>query len=355
MQQHQNASLNVAGLDIKAACHAAGINLRYLGRVRFHSTSNLIRSVLMVEMISRTVKHILRKKMRSLMKRLKAPISSPFRTLVVTILNLVFGSSPEATAFWNERLKPQLVFYFPSCLSREERRETFNFRDVLPGHDLPKLFLAIVKQSTLKFRPRCAQDFTQDPHLFNHPQPFDDTDLEEIGVAVHHMNIMTLAQGYVLKNKGRQCHLHSGASEARLYRLAMEKFEEALLSNASDLKALRELADTAYLLKNNDLASEYYQRLLEANPHDALTLFKYATFLEATGALEDAEECYLQSLEVDPLNDHCLQKYANFLDKSKRFQDGEIFHERAAHCRKMRSEIIRLTELQRTFYPKTPR
>lgn len=334
-------------LDAKAALHAVGVNLRYLGLVRRYSQVPAVRTCLMVEMLARSIKHILRKKMRSLMRKLKAPVSSPVRVMVIAILNMVFGTSEESTRFWNTKLKNELLFNFPQSLVKAERSPDFDLKTIIDKSDLIALFVVVVRQGEIKLREKCLQEFSSDPQLFAYPQPFDETDLEEIGVVVHHMNIMALAQGYVLKNKGREAPPHAAKTKARLYKMALDRFEEAIWANPSDNKALAEMADTAALLKNKELADAYYLKLLGKNFGDASTLFRYATFLESFDLLAEAEEFYLQSLEADPTNDHCHQRYGSFLDARGDHETAERFFYRASELRKLKCDLLTATQRKR--------
>mmetsp|Transcript_17352 Transcript_17352/g.25821 ORF Transcript_17352/g.25821 Transcript_17352/m.25821 type:complete len:279 (+) Transcript_17352:889-1725(+) len=257
--------------------------------------------------------------------------------MVTAYMNRVFGSSDESTLYWNNQLKSDLRRNFPKALSEDEKSHSFDFKKILEGNDICKLFSAVIQMTALRLRSKCVQEFSADPKNFQYSQPFDETDVEEIGVVVRHMNIMALAQGYVLKSKGRD--KSSQENGTRLCQLAMEKFEEALFANPGDKKALRELADTAAILKQNDRANKYYQMCIEADPLDANTLFKYAVFLETeVKRPDDAEEYFLQALERDPLHDHCLQRYADFLETQGHYDDAELFFMRAAECRLVRSQ-----------------
>jgi Translation initiation factor eIF3 subunit 135/Tetratricopeptide repeat len=330
-----------ASVDVKAALHSEGVNLRYLGAVRRHVSEEDLRSRLLIEMLARTIKHTLRKKMRQLMRRLRCPLASPFRSMVIRYMNLVFGTSAESAQYWDVKLRRRVRANFPHSLSAAEKMGGTDFKALaMRGSAICRLFALVVQMTALRLRTKCVHEFTANASLFDFRSPFDETDLVEIGVVVRHMNIMALAQGYVLKSKGRD--KTSGDNATRLYQLAMEKFEEALFANPGDKKALRELADTANLLGQNARADRFFALSIEADPTDPHALFKYAVFLESQGKPEDAEEYFLQALERDPLHDHCIQLYADFLESQGHYDAAEAFYIRAAECRASRASAAKL-------------
>jgi len=317
--------------------------------VRVSSISELF----LIEMLSRTVKHNVRRQMRQRLKELKVPLAAPFRQQLIEYLNLVFGNTAASNKYWNGELKHELLRNFPKALLPAEKAKSFNFRHVLGGHGLCQLFASVLSITSLRFRDKCVRNFSSNPQAWSFAVPFDTTDLEEMTASVKHMNIMALAEGYVLKNKGRTMRPRGDTSASgqaagrtttsdnslRLCEMAMEKFREALNANPGDKKALRELADTASMLNNHESANMYYQRCIEADPEDANSMFKYAVFLdEVAKNPELAEEYYLRTLEKDPLHDHCLQRYADFLESQGWYDDSEQFYLRAAECRMTRLE-----------------
>merc|ERR1712137_911238 len=132
------------------------------------------------------------------------------------------------------------------------------------------------------------------------------TELIEIGVRIRHLNIVALAQGYVLKVSARN---HSSVENTtRLCKLALEKFTQALEDNPGDKRALSELADTCSILGRYDDAREYYLRAISSDLTDSNSYFRFAVFLEdKQKKYEEAEEYYLRTLELNPKHDHCLQ------------------------------------------------
>jgi hypothetical protein len=59
----------------------------------------------------------------------------------------------------------------------------------------------------------------------SHPNRQDDTDLEEIGLRVKHMNIISYAQGHCLHLKGNMAWNNNPINAQRFFNMAMEKYE----------------------------------------------------------------------------------------------------------------------------------
>ena len=77
--------------------HRNGINVRHLGRLRFVSTSPLVRKVLLSECVFRVLKNSVRSQMRELLSSLLLPRASPFQQLLVKTYNSVLQNEEE---FW---------------------------------------------------------------------------------------------------------------------------------------------------------------------------------------------------------------------------------------------------------------
>lgn len=76
------------------------------------------------------------------------------------------------------------------------------------------------------------------------------------------------------------------------------------------------------------LAEYYFQRALEIEPNDPITLFRYACFLDQFHRYNEAEDHYLHSLEISPNNSHSLCCYSDFLWKIKKNLDAaEMLYE----------------------------
>jgi len=208
---------------------------------------------------------------------------------------------------------------------------------MLSDNDMCSLFSLVRKMTSLKFPSSALKEFSSDPSIFRYTSPFHNTELTEIGVRIRHLNIVALAQGYVLKIGARSNYSVSVENTSRLCKLAIVKFKQALEDNPGDKRALSELADTSSILGDYQQAREYYLRSITADPTDSNTLFRYAVFLEDKMHLMlEAEEFYLRTLEVNPQHDHCLQRYGHFLECQGNPDSAEEFFIRASEIRRQR-------------------
>ncbi len=85
--------------------HRCGINVRHLGRVRFISTSVLVRRVVLSECVFRVAKNMLRWRMRQLLRTLSLPRVSPFQQLLCDLYNDILGDSAD---FWDVEMPTRL-------------------------------------------------------------------------------------------------------------------------------------------------------------------------------------------------------------------------------------------------------
>eukprot|EP00339_Tiarina_fusa_P014815 CAMPEP_0117008164 /NCGR_PEP_ID=MMETSP0472-20121206/7777_1 /TAXON_ID=693140 ORGANISM="Tiarina fusus, Strain LIS" /NCGR_SAMPLE_ID=MMETSP0472 /ASSEMBLY_ACC=CAM_ASM_000603 /LENGTH=224 /DNA_ID=CAMNT_0004710125 /DNA_START=1168 /DNA_END=1839 /DNA_ORIENTATION=+ len=201
----------------------------------------------------------------------------------------------------------------------------------------------------LRFTNRINDEFTQNPNNWapRGAQPLDETDLEDIGLRVKHMNIISHAQGFVLQMKGAMAWAHDPIAAERFYNMAITKYEEALDTNPNDYQALIRCAEIATqfieghargvaAMKYNiempqvQYANMLYQRAVTANPNDSYGLYRYAQFLDKCNIPETAEEMFLRSLEADPENVACLQEYGNFLSENSKHDIAELFFVRGS-------------------------
>jgi hypothetical protein len=74
------------------------------------------------QMCSRVVKNKLRKLLRKKMKKLKVPLEEPYRSLVISYLNLVLGDSEASEEYWNNNIKRALKRQFVLGLTETEAR-----------------------------------------------------------------------------------------------------------------------------------------------------------------------------------------------------------------------------------------
>lgn len=178
-------------------------------------------------MSARVVKNKLRKVLRKKMKELKVPLEEPYRRLVISYLNLVLGDSEASEEYWNGNLKKSLQRTFVEGLSEQESNEAYSLKSSLNNFSNDRvdgkllLFLRLQKMTGLRFTNRINDEFTQNPNNWapRGAQPLDETDLEDIGLRVKHMNIISHAQGFVLQMKGAMAWAHDPVAAERFYNM----------------------------------------------------------------------------------------------------------------------------------------
>eukprot|EP01102_Stenamoeba_stenopodia_P013206 TRINITY_DN4255_c0_g2_i1.p1 TRINITY_DN4255_c0_g2~~TRINITY_DN4255_c0_g2_i1.p1 ORF type:complete len:961 (+),score=234.00 TRINITY_DN4255_c0_g2_i1:195-3077(+) len=314
------------------AAHREGINIRYFGYLRSCVASPHLKNAILVEVLARVIKQEIRLTMRNTMKRIKLALEHQCRKVVISLLNVIFGGSKASSDYWDNHLVPLLNQNFENSLSPEEAKQSLK-KIFEEKQLLCHLFVRVQTITLLTFTATVQQEFGCDLSSFKAADPFDEMDLEEIGVGVRDLNIMAIAQGYVLKQKAAKAKTGKDDDTAKkLAKQAMLKFEEALKMNPDDKRALRELADSARISGNNELADQYYRRAIATDQKDPNLHFKYAVFLEQINR-RDAEREYLAALELDPANSHCLQLYATFLESLGLDEEAERFFVRASECR----------------------
>jgi tetratricopeptide (TPR) repeat protein len=325
--------------SLQSVLHSRGANLRYLGLLRSHVRDPELRDLILVEMVARVVKTELREKMRAVLRKSVLPLEDPRRQAVISHLNVVFGNSDQARMYWGDHLKTRLMEKFERALSAEELKPTYDLKQRLckEGGMESKLFVRVQQIMGLKFIPSVMREFskpsTGDADVFNSYTPFDETDMEELGCRVKHLNIVERALGYILKTKARKHGIDPNARR-RLLKQAMSKFDAALESDPDNKGTLRNYSDVLALNGEYERADFHYRRALEVDPDDTSTLFAYAVFLEQIDRLAEAEAFFVRCLEIDQFNDHCLQAYGYFIEEKLHDSDvAEQFYQLASRVR----------------------
>lgn len=197
-----------------------------------------------------------------------------------------------------------------------------------------------------RVRAMVGLQFTHDRNYgWEMEEPFNDTDLKNVGYKVKHMNIISHVQGFFWQLNGLMARSSNVAGLAKsYYEAAIDKYEEALDLNPENKDVLRNLALTWLLLIDEDKKDElsfsdwrvqkvreYIMRAISAPPkYDSLSLFRYANLLSRSGIKDEAEDYYLQSLEADPNNTGCLHEYGEFLSQQNEDDEAEQFYRRSS-------------------------
>ena len=373
--------------------HESGINCRYLGLL-YGYVSNMgdayWSTVLLIEMVARVIKTEVRALLRRKMLELRHPGEFAYLDAVVLYLNLVLGSSDASDRHWAHSIVPGLVAKFPGfgdtplaaslLWGADETKSTTTNRgsnsmatstcayahrtqkgggeggakgmsscgasQQQQGRTELRLKSALVEGTNeLGLRDaRClllvrvsgmlGLHFSSDAWaLLAHSaaaydrkmSPVTSTDLQELRETVKEMNVASHSAGFVLKTKALLAA--AGGEQRRLLELAVEQFNRALEGNPDNKVTLRNLGDCYVLLDRQDEALDAYARCIQADPEDPNTYYKFAIVLDKMGALDNAEELYLRSLERYPLHSNCCHAYADFLCyQRKNFREAEHFY-----------------------------
>lgn len=110
------------GLTITEYMHKHGVNIRHSGLLRHllliasesnelgsRTISENIRMELLNEIVSRTLKNILRHTQRVWMSKLKTTSEHGMLQLIVRFFNLITGHHVNSTNFWNQIVIPGII------------------------------------------------------------------------------------------------------------------------------------------------------------------------------------------------------------------------------------------------------
>jgi hypothetical protein len=134
-----------------------------------HATSDELRKVILVEMISRVLKINLRKRWRQQMEKFPSSETESFKHVTAKYLNLSLGTSDKSSLYWAFELIPQLVNKFKEALSKSERTDS---RKMASDNHLKRFVL--LRMSLLcgiSFSPKFIEKLHQDPEWFNQERP----------------------------------------------------------------------------------------------------------------------------------------------------------------------------------------
>mmetsp|Transcript_17467 Transcript_17467/g.52245 ORF Transcript_17467/g.52245 Transcript_17467/m.52245 type:complete len:1232 (+) Transcript_17467:129-3824(+) len=362
---------DIKSFHIPQLLHKDGVNLRYMGFVlyrlevgQFSDPAEDCYILVLVEAIARVLKNLLRAELRELMLSLKVPLLAPYRQLVVSFFNRVFGDHPTfaSATFWREVVATELrekfsfaprssVFYTPNeedlqeesavsgalahrqlaAISRRRSRRLSASRvhetDAEMDERLRSILLISFRRQTLSVRfllfrrlhELCGLQFTptmvekiSTGHYYNAQTPFDILDLEEIGVLVKHTPIVTNAEGTFYHMKAMAAFKASSRKEARgLLEKAKEKFQEALMSNPDNTDALLNCAQT-------------WCKILE-HDHGSGKNMSNVVFSLSDMEVINTEQFFLRAVNASPTDPLPRFLYARFLARCNRFERAEQY------------------------------
>lgn len=331
--------------SIGRALHEAGINLRCLGLIYDNCTQNVAKSLILIEMAARTIKRLLRARMRSKMKALRFPLAIPYIQETVGFLNdCIFRTNDFLV--WKKHLQPA----FHTCFSWIPP-DGKNLREMVWSCPIPSathpdkvgyrlLLERIYTMLQLKVRPTWQPQAAMicEPNLPAESETPLYTTLSilsvmELGERIKTLPIIPHAYGYVIKNleKANKCLSFKIEDRAKL---ALEKFEEALDGMPTNPITLRNCATSCGELifakaamrtrdrfvldvaEANKLMTDYkdeieyihllFQKSILHGPKDTHTHFQYGSFLLLLREFDDAQTQLLHSLEANNVHSETI-------------------------------------------------
>eukprot|EP01114_Cavostelium_apophysatum_P012812 TRINITY_DN2960_c0_g1_i3.p1 TRINITY_DN2960_c0_g1~~TRINITY_DN2960_c0_g1_i3.p1 ORF type:complete len:1024 (+),score=326.20 TRINITY_DN2960_c0_g1_i3:288-3359(+) len=222
--------------------HNAGINVRYIGKLRHHVTKLAWKRRLLEEMVLRVAKNILREKMRLVRKSEKLS----YRQTVVDFFNVVFGdpTKEESVNFWRTDAIAEIQTSFMGCLAPEEK----NLLELMGG---------LSNEFFVKMMAVTAIRFTKKERQF--PYVFTMEELKKIRVKVKSTHIAPFLEGLAFVRKAEACMSTSKADAANLLARGIEQYAVALKRKPNDYLSMYNLASA--LRMQWELEKDNYKHL----------------------------------------------------------------------------------------------
>ena len=275
---------------------------------------DLLRSVLMTIIVGRVLKNLIRSHMRTI----HTSDERPYRKLLLTYLNLLFGRTPKAVEFWSRHIKAAIDKSFPTALTPQEQNINYSLRNsVLPY----TLYLYLQELLGLEMRLDAKAKFSNhDPNSAPSPslpsqyllsKPLVDSDLVAILPKVKYTNRMSFEEGTALSKKAK----FAGSQEAsdRYFHLAEKNYRSALRIKPDDYRALHNWGLSLTLqaqtktgpeaLSLYSLAQSKWMQALEINPQDYRAFLLWGNMLlERAEAILTAHPHHMDTTSTTPGN-----------------------------------------------------
>jgi hypothetical protein len=206
--ERAQADLQLASEKLVNLMHMNGINCRYLGKIWLAAEkAPYWRVVIMLEMIARRLKRILFKRLRKSVLSQDSGVSASVAT-ALKFLNQVFGESEQSSLYWQTKLRLSVLGYF---FAREKGNTPEELREIV-GQSLWKMFVVNVDHARhlmndvraqllkllclktgLKLGDLTLEALRNNPKVLRVEIPFDDADLEDLGVSVTYLPIASFS------------------------------------------------------------------------------------------------------------------------------------------------------------------
>ena len=333
--ERPQVNLEEASVKLVNLMHMNGINMRYLGQVWLAcEESPYWRLVVLLEMIVRRLKRKLSRRLRTAVLSQTSGVSACVAT-ALKFLNVVFGESDQSTDFWQMKIRTSVLEYFfhghhgeyesgdgvgAATISWKASVVNSEHGRVLSGDVRAQLLSLLCVKTGLRLGELTRDALKNNPLVMRVEMPFDDADLEDLGVSVTYLPIASFSGAKLKRLTAMQCSRRGKAYELNLQ--ASRLYMQALRMNPADPQLLRNCAETEALLGNNAKADEFFRLAMSVDPKDEGTAFKYAIFYDSSLQLGLAEKWYLRALDCFQKPSHrvpvMMATYADFLLTERR-------------------------------------
>jgi tetratricopeptide (TPR) repeat protein len=275
-----------------------------------------------------------------------------FTNVVLSFFNTILGWDSTSSVFWHFGLRDEVEQYFGEGVL-DDIPENASMRDKV---DMYLLFKRVQQLTGVKLTDQAMKELKQNPNSFYLVSP----DIEKMSVRVKHMNITSLAEANslaieALNQLEEAIRLTPGLPtphHERLFRLAMNKFEQAIRSTPDNLVMLNHYADVLErlaLLKAGAGQEAFtyferaYERYLIAKNFEGLMHLGdelrelQAHWNERERIFELANKCYSEATAADRLNAEAFYRWGDLLVKYAKTTGTDFHYSRAGSSFKLKT------------------
>lgn len=185
---------------------------------KFIDSAQLVKVLLLEEMVARVMKTEVQARLRACMKRVGIPAEGPYLNEVINYLNSVFYF--ERKTFWTSQVKTLLLDKFIVSVAQEEMDPSFDLSTYIQLHRVIPRFMFLTG-----FRlHRIAVTMLSFGSCY-----IIESDIKHMEGRVKSMNIVSQAEAIML---AMQADTHKGNEATRLFKLANDKFTISTKSGA---------------------------------------------------------------------------------------------------------------------------
>jgi tetratricopeptide (TPR) repeat protein len=301
--------------DICRILHERGINARYMGIVFKQCKYSESRTLLLIEMAARVIKQTLREKIRERMSDLKFPLETPYIELLTAYINkILFEADEEA---WRQ-IENNILSYFD--LKADVKQKSESVREIINAGTIKDLIWSFTVRDTQRAVNETYPGYLL---LFDRIQKMigfkvnrtflkliynrtakqlQPLSINRMGQKIKHMNIISHAEGWLLKNVDPETALRKfdkARSSLPLNRYTLRNYASTYL------KVVEKYAEQSGIPHDSEIVfyiKYLFNLALEEDPDDTHTLYQFGQALNKAGQYADALEYLVRSVEIQ--NEH---------------------------------------------------